>query len=204
MALGDPYATLVQLKVYLGNISDTVDDQVLTDALNAVSRSIERHCGRQFNDAGSASARLFTIGDPCVVTIDDFSTTTGLVIATDDSNSGTYSTTWSATDYQLEPLNGIVNGESGWPYYRIRVVLGRYFPTAVRRAALQVTARWGWTAVPAPVKQACLLLASETAKLRDAPFGVAGFGQFGAVRVRDNPKAASLLAPYRRYPVLVG
>jgi hypothetical protein len=32
---------------------------------------------------------------------------------------------------------------------------------------------------------------------------VAGFGAFGAVRVRDNPRAESMLEPYRRYPVLV-
>jgi hypothetical protein len=40
--------------------------------------------------------------------------------------------------------------------------------------------------------------------LKDAPFGVAGFGEFGAVRVRNNPRAMALLQPYRRLPVLVG
>jgi hypothetical protein len=47
------------------------------------------------------------------------------------------------------------------------------------------------------------MLAEETFKLKDAPFGVAGFGDFGVVRVRENPAVARLLAPYKRYPMLV-
>jgi hypothetical protein len=53
------------------------------------------------------------------------------------------------------------------------------------------------------VKQACLLLAAEILKLKDAPFGVAGFDGFGVVRVGQNRRATALLGPYRRWPVLV-
>jgi hypothetical protein len=76
------------------------------------------------------------------------------------------------------------------------------FPTSAKRAPLQVTARWGWTAVPAPVADACLILAEEDFKLKDSPFGVGGYGQFGIIRVRDNPMAARMLAPYRRDAVM--
>jgi hypothetical protein len=61
---------------------------------------------------------------------------------------------------------------------------------------VEVTGVFGWPAVPAPVVQATMLVASELFRLRDAPFGVAGFGEFGAVRVRENPKVAALLDPY--------
>lgn len=74
---------------------------------------------------------------------------------------------------------------------------GRRFP-GTKRAAVQVTARWGWVAVPAPVKAACLISAAETFKLREAPFGVASFQDFGLARVRDNPIARRKLNPYRR------
>jgi hypothetical protein len=60
------------------------------------------------------------------------------------------------------------------------------------------TARWGWTAVPAPVKEATLALAEETFKMKDAPFGVAGMGEFGAIRVRANPRIVTMLSPYVR------
>jgi hypothetical protein len=46
------------------------------------------------------------------------------------------------------------------------------------------------------------MLAEETFKMKDAPFGVAGFSDFGAVRVRDNPKVMSLLNRYIRTPIL--
>ncbi len=70
-------------------------------------------------------------------------------------------------------------------------------------APLQVTARWGWTAIPTAIKVATIYLALETFKLKGAPFGVANFDQFGPIRVRDNPKVMGMLAPYRLKPVLV-
>ena len=205
MALGDSYATLAELKARIG-IGDTVDDTPLTNALATASRGIERHCNRQFNNTNAASTRVFEPGPSTawLVRVDDFYTTTGLVVATDSGDDGTYETVWASSDYQLEPLNGVVDGESGWPFYRIRAVAGRYFPLCMRRASVQVTAQWGWTAVPAPVKEACLVAAEETFKLKDTPFGVAGYGEYGSIRVRDNPKIAGMLRPYRRDPVLVG
>jgi hypothetical protein len=197
MALGDSYASVEELKNRLG-ITDNNDDGRVGDALSSVSREIEGTCGRQFNKTTSASARIFYPHDACWATVDDFHTTTGLVIAVDQGDDGTYETAWVAADYQLEPLNGVVDGEQGWPYFKIRAMSSQVLPTGVRRAPLQVIAQWGWAAVPAPVKEACLILAAETFKLKDAPFGVAGFGEFGALRVRDNPMAAKKLAPYMR------
>ena len=203
MALGDPYATPDDLKARFDiATSDTVDDTRLGEALASVSREIEAYCERQFNTDASATARVFRPRSSGVVVVDDFHTTTGLVVATDEDGDGVYETTWDAADYQLEPLNGIVSGQSGWPFRRIVAVGSRPF-RCDRRPSVQVTAEWGWAAVPAPVKEACLISAAEMFKLGDAPFGVAGFGEFGPVRVRMNSRAQSLLAPYRLHPVLV-
>lgn len=202
MALGDPYASLDELKAYL-SIPDVNEDDQLTDALESASRGVEQFTGRQFNDAGAASARVYYPEHGCRVEVDDFHTTTGLVVETDTGDDGTYETEWASTDYQLQPLNGIVDGVTGWPYREVVAVEGRRFPTCSKRAPVQVTARWGWAEVPAPVKQATLIVAAETFKLSEAPFGVAGFDGFGAVRVRDNPMAARKLAPYRRHVVLL-
>lgn len=203
MALGDPYVTLKKLKGYEG-VPDEVDDEVLTDALASVSREIEGHTGRQFNTDDTASPRLYVVEDRRVVLVDDFHTTDGLVVETDADGDGVFETTWTAADYQLEPLNGIVDGRPGWPYSTIRAVGVRVFPQSRHeRATLRVTARWGWAEVPDPVRQACLILAAETAKLKDAPFGVAGYGDYGPVRVRDNPKAMAKLARYVLDPVVI-
>ncbi|MGW9196056.1 phage head-tail connector protein [Micromonospora chersina] len=200
MALGDPYATKDELKARM-DITDTADDDRITEALDSASREIEAYCRRQFNDAGAASARLFRPAGCDLAVVDDFSTTTGLVVET--STDGTTWTAWSASDYELEPLNGTVGGLDGFPFWRLVAVGSRSFPE-LRRSSVRVTARWGWTAVPAPVGEACELIASEGFKMGDAPFGVAGFGEFGSVRVRMNSRAQSLLGPYRRNPVLVG
>jgi len=206
MALGAAYATTAQLKGYAEHFTDTVDDTQLDEVLLQASRAIEHFCQRQFNAAGSATARLFYPNSYSLTMIDDISTTTGLVIKTDTAGDGTYATTWVAADYQLEPLNNVVDGETGWPYYRIRAIGNQQFPCywVNNIAPLQVTANWGWAAVPTNVKVACIYLALETFKLKGAPFGVANFDQFGPIRVRDNPKVMGMLAPYRLAPVLVG
>lgn len=207
MALGDSYATLAELKTRLGGVSGSTDDAALTSALAVASRGIEKVCGRQFNQATSATARVYDPCTHCLAEVEDFYTTSGLVIVTDGDNDGVYETTWAAADYQLEPLNGVVDGESGWPYRTIRAVNARRFwyssVYSLRRAPLQVTAQWGWSAVPVGVKEACLAVAEETFKLKDAPWGVAGVGEWGTMRVRSNPMVMAMIAPYRLNPVLV-
>lgn len=201
MALGDNYATVAELKKRLA-VNDVEDDSILESAVITASRSVENYTNRQFNDAGTTSARVYYQTDIVCVETDDFSTTTGLIVQTDPAGDGSFSTTWSAADYQLLPLNGIVGGTPGYPYNRITAVGSRLFlfPQVwytLRRAPVRVTARWGWASVPAEINQATLILAEELAKAKDAPFGVAGFSEFGVVRVRQNPKIKDLLNDYR-------
>lgn len=212
MALGDAYATRVELKRRMDNMTVTTWDTDIDNALLVTSRGIEKVCHRQFNQTTTASARSYNytartsglgVLHKTLAFVDDFHTTTGLVVKTDDGDDGSFSTTWTASDRQLEPLDGIVDGETGWPFWRLRAVDSRTFPMRLRRAPLQATAQWGWAAVPASVKEACLLVAEETFKLREAPFGVANMAEWGAVRVRANPMAMAMIAPYRRDAVLV-
>lgn len=209
-ALGDSYATLAELRHRLRDTADVLDAEELTNILSAVSRGIELICKRQFNKTTSATARVYGTNSvdtgvlsKNVAIVDDFHTTSGLIIATDTGDDGTFATTWASTDYQLEPLNGIVSAQTGWPYWLIRAVGSYTFPMSLRRAPLQVTAQWGWAAVPANVKEACLVVSTETAKLPDAPFGVASSAEWGVARVRANPMAMAMIEPYRRDKVLV-
>lgn len=195
------YASLAELKSYLG-VTDTSQDSQLLDSLITASRGIEHICGRKFYPDQTATSRVFRPRDSYTVLVDDFWTTTDLVVKT-DSGSGTYPTTLTAGQYQLEPLNGVNDGEAGWPYNRLCAVNGTWPRNWTAIPSVQVTARWGWATVPGPVKQAAIYLAEETYKLKGSPFGVANFDQFGPIRMRDNPKVLGMLAPYRRYPVLV-
>ena len=205
MSLGDSYATLADLRTRVGitDATNTSHDSSLTAALAAASRGIEKVCHRQFNDATSTSAREY---EPCSdwwLDVDDFSTTTGLVVKFDSAGDGTFATTLASTTYKAYPLNGVVDAETGWPFWRLKAV-NYCWPRYYQLPPIQVTARWGWAAVPTPVKEGCLILAEEIYKLRDSPFGVGGYGQFGIVRARENPMVWARVGPYARDPVLVG
>lgn len=201
MAVTNGYTTLADLRGVLG-IPDTAEDTRIEAAINAASRGIDLHCRRRFHADTTATARVYgadATPDGYVLHVDDFHTTTGLVVATDDTDDGTFETTWAATDYQLEPLNGIVSGVEGWPYTRL-VAIGRYlWPAVGRRARARITAKWGWAAVPEPVRQASQLVAADLWKQKDAPFGVAGTGEYGVLRILEqNPTVRGLLAGFRK------
>jgi hypothetical protein len=204
VALTDLYVTLNQLKPLAGiPLDSTNDDDALTTAITSTSRGIEKVCHRTFNDAGSASARVYHPQASGRVIVDDFHTTVPVIKNASDYDSGVFDVTWAAGDYELRPLNGIVDGQPGWPWNRIYPVGDRSFPMSARRASVEVTARWGWAEVPAPVKQACIIVALEAYKLKDAPLGVAGVGDMGVMRVRSNQIAMDKLEPYITRRVLV-
>lgn len=196
----DPYSTRDQVKSYLRIDTGVTDhDDDIDDVIVSATREINNHCSRNFNrdDAEDpATTRIFRVRRSDLARVHDFYTTTDLVIKTDPTGTGVYSETWSAGDYQLEPLNGIRDGNPGWPYFMIRAINSIAFPVLGRIATLQVTAHFGWSAVPADVHQAHLMLCAETFKMREAPLGVAGWSEFGVVRVRDVPKVHKLLYPY--------
>jgi hypothetical protein len=197
------YATLDELKARVGGVAGSSEDDALTNALMAASRGIDLWCKRRFYRDDVATARVFQPVSPRVAFVDDFWTTDGLIIATGEGDD-TFATTWTSAERQLEPLNGIVDGVAGWPYWRIRSRGGStYSLGSTGDVTLQVTAKWGWAAVPANVSEACRIIAEEIYKLKDAPFGVAGFGDLGVVRIRENPKVAAMLFRYQRDGVKV-
>lgn len=111
---------------------------------------------------------------------------------------------YASTAFELEPRNGVVNGQPGWPFWRIKIPYWTYLWSTDR---IQVTAKWGWPSVPASVIQAAYIIAAQYYRLPEAPFGVASFGSgsdgFSAVRVKDVPQAWGLLCPYVLNPISV-
>lgn len=206
MTITNGYATLAQIKNRL-DMTDTVPtrDEMLEEAIESASREIDKYCHRRFYLDADASTRVYYTTKSERAEVDDFYTTTGLIIKTDTAGNGTYATNWSASDYELQPLNGVVDGESGWPFWKLKAVGGQSFITDTYRrpAQLQVTAKWGWAAIPDPVYQACLIMGVANFKLKDAAFGTIGIGEVGMVTVRQVPAAEAKLKKYRRDPVLV-
>lgn len=197
--LGGPYTDRATAKRRAGiPDSNTTQDADIDAALLSAADTIHKYTGRQFGRADTVSTRsVYWTGGH--LDTDDFWTTTGLSIggvAWVDGN----------TSYVLEPADGVVNGVPGWPYERISRYHGAHPIYAALgghwNAPVLVTAMWGWEAVPAGITQASLLLVADHLKIKDAPFGVAGFGDY-VVRVRSNPRVAELLDPCVRDKIKV-
>lgn len=193
------YCTVQQLRDHFGDDSNLLSTGLLERAINATSRAIDRHTGRRFWQDAAAQAKVFRCDDAYEVDVDDIATTDGLIVAT--GTDGTYTTTWSASDYQLEPLNAAAEG-GAYAWWRLVAVGDRTFPVLARQTTLQITAKFGWSEVPADVEEACILRAAAIFKRKEATFGVAGFGEFGVVRIgRNDVDVVSLLHPFVRMRV---
>ena len=183
-------------------IPDSVDDVRIELACSAATQMIQQYCQRQFTTDDTATARVFVPENQYLVFTEDFYSTSGLIVQTDPGLDGSFSQTWSSTDYQLEPLNQENYGEA-WPYHTIRPIESLWFPLDYGRVTVKVTAKWGWSAVPSAVKQASILQAITIFKSADAPFGATPFADTGILRLRSalHPTAAALVQNYRKTPV---
>ena len=195
MSLVNAYCTLNQVKASLRiPVSDTVDDTLLTLAINAASRDIDQATERQF--FSTTATRIYTPQDSYITKIDDLTSLTTLKVST--GADGVFDLTFLATDFQLEPLNGLVGGMTV-PFDQIRAVGDYTFPISGGEATVQVTGVFGFTAVPVAIEQATVLLASRIFKRNDSPGGVMGFGDIGVVRVsRIDPDIDRLIMPYKK------
>lgn len=202
VGVSNAYCTLQQLKDELG-LTDTGDDSKLQASINAASRMIDGWCGQRFWMDASPVARTFTPEDSMYLDLDEgIASTSGLAIALDLNDVGTYGTTLTTgTDFILRPTNALLQYPAR-PYDRIDLTGVNYVfsRSSYGRDLVQITARWGWPAVPDDVNKAALIQAADLFKAKDAVFGVAGGNEFGALRVTSglHRMAASLVAPYRR------
>lgn len=193
MPWGGDYVSAADFKSY-AQITNADSDAQIAFAVTAASRAVDEHCNRQFGKVSAPEARTYTaVWDQSrgryVVTIDDLMTVVGLTVAV---------AAGSITLHTLWPFNAAAKGEP-WTKLIVNDDSAIYPPRD--EGAVTITASWGWTAVPTPVKQAALLQAARLFKRQDAPFGVAGSVELGSeVRLlaKVDPDVAVALAPYRR------
>lgn len=200
--------TVQEVRSWLG-IADAADDVELTLARDAAQDAVRSYCGYGFDLDGSATAKVFAATSPKVLDLSavglSIGSSTGLAIATDVNDDGTYATSWASTDWQLEPLNGTGPGGATWPTTQIRAIGDYSFPVGGSgRARVRVTARWGWPAVPGRVKTATILLAAAWHQRRMTMTGRSGFEGFFQSAIRDDQTIADLLDPFRAGTAIVG
>ncbi len=176
-----------------GGVRSGLDTAIITSLCDSASAAVDAYCGRVFTADSVATARTFYTLSTWDVAIDDALEITTL--QTDEGGLGNFTTTWTTNDYFTSPLNGVgQNGHTGWPITRICARQTHWFWPAPW-PSVKVTAKWGWTAVPADVRQACLMLASELLASKDAPLGITAI-DVGGIQVRGNLRVQSLLNPF--------
>jgi hypothetical protein len=196
LAITNGYATLAEVKAAL-RITDSIDDTLLEMAVESASRLIDGFASRQFYSSGTA-VRYFVAQDDFVVEVDDLASGTVTIQTASDAD-GIFDTTWDTDDYQLEPLNQVLDGIP-WVFTSIRAVGDYLWPISGGEALVKVTGTFGWPYLPITIKQACIIQASRIYKRLDSPMGIVGFGDLGAISVSNqlDPDVAQLVQPYKR------
>jgi hypothetical protein len=207
------YCTEDDLREQLGDLNQrNLSSRQLVRAVNAASRAVDNWTDRRFwADETPVTRLIYPQGDngyELWLGV-DIASSTGLAIATDPGGDGSYTNVFDTTDYRLWPYDATLAGSlyggwwklesSGRWRFDVRGINGRhgYLP-------VQVTARFGWAFCPDPVEQATLLIAAQLFKRKDAPFGVAQFGDIAAVQiVRQDKDVQGLLMPYQRDAAMV-
>lgn len=166
----------------------------IDDALVAATVEIENDTGRVF--AQSSATWVIRNPDTLTTTIDVPDLRDVTTIKVDDDDDGVFETT--ITEYELDRWID----RDGWPFDRIRL-LDRHWPClGKRRRRIEITANWGWPAVPATINQACSLLAARIAQRPStALFGVQSFGDVGTQSIRKDDDYRSRVRPYTRIGV---
>jgi hypothetical protein len=202
--VADAYITMAELRTYLRVTATTdatdPDTGIELIAAEAAARAIERACHRRFDaEAATATARVYTATKTAgryFCDIDDLAdgtTITGVVF--DSTGNGDYDST-PTTAYRVGPTNASVRG---LPYTRLLFDLGTWPP--LYEEGVEVTAKWGWTAVPTSIKQANLIQAARFVKRRDAAFGVAGSPDMGnelRLLAKLDPDVALIVGSFKR------
>jgi hypothetical protein len=195
LAVQNAYCSLADVKASL-RITDTIDDALIENSINAASRMIDQYCNRYFYSSSAGEVRYFKADDGFTCWIDDAQSITTLQTAVTDPT--IFDTTWAVGDYQTLPANRNANG-GYYPITGLTATDNYLFPVWADMALVKVTGQFGWASVPQPIQFACIIQASRLFKRLESPLGVAGVSDIGIMRVGSNidGDVAQLINPFR-------
>jgi hypothetical protein len=168
-AIGDPYATAAEYRDRVGK-TDTGADATILAQLTAVSRYLDRRLHRFFTQDAAVVVRTFDgNGDTMLWLPADIATVTDLVVKVDlneDYDFGEANETLTINTHFWVGPQDAEKGPEPRPFDCLEVVPNNgvfdAWPEQVR--AIQVTAKFGWPAVPNAIKEVTI---SVTRQLRD-------------------------------------
>jgi len=178
MAIGDPYISMEQLKVVLGIDEDnTAEDVLVTRAVNAAARSIERRSGwPTFWKTTAAEARTINVNRR-IVRVRSAGWSYDKVLLRNGIASATGFLVAGFGNPALLEEDALDDGE---PYDAIRLPYGSSYGT---NGTLDVTAQWGWPDVPDDIIMANQMQAHRYYNRKGSPEGIAGSAEWGISRI---------------------
>lgn len=204
MAHESDYLTQAELKATLELTGETFADADIDLAIGAASRAVDDIANRRFfADADANQIRHYSPCSKSFLLIDDLVTLTSLKI--DTSGDLLFDTTLTENDdFVLEPLNA-PDEDRPWRAVRMHPNSSEHLPSFPR--GVELTGKFGWSAVPNRVKQATSIIASQMLRRsREAPFGVVAFGVEGGAAMRVatmDPQVKLLLKDFIRDEILI-
>lgn len=205
MAITNGYATLAEYKLYIamrglnGSVgTDANDDTIIETLIEATSRYIDRQTGRRFWKDGTDATRYYSTKDPYIVKTDDISAAPTSV-SVDLANNRSY-TALETTQYELEPINALLDG---LPYRMIRIIASteQYFPTTPN--GVKIVAKFGFPATPTDIKDATLAITQSLYAARSGQSPTSGRISVTAggivIRPEDVPTFAQRIIESYRY-----
>jgi hypothetical protein len=201
------YVDKDDLKAYIG-LTGTAQDNNIDTAIDSACRLIDSICGRKFSQDESVVVKTFTPKSSIYLDTPDISTTTGLIVKLDDNDDGTFETTLTLnTDYIVEPTNPrvikITGGTTYYePYNKITILDTRSserFDPSIKNN-IEITAKWGYSAVPEDIKTATLIQALRYFKRKDTPFNTYGDINTGVSELfsRLDPDVQTILKRHKK------
>jgi len=200
------YCGMEELKSRL-QIEDNADDYEIQLAISTVTSWINNYCGRHFYQI--TEARTYRPDNVWTMPVDDIVTCTSVDL--DYDGDGVFEVHWTENvNFQLYRYDYNYNKHDlgiKWPSNYLQVLSsspaniagGQWLPWLwpfTHQDRVKVTGVWGWPVIPPDVTMAALILSADLFKAKDAPWGVAGIGDLGMVKVQSNPWVMEMLRPY--------
>ena len=183
------YTTVDDFTVYIRDQGVT-DTTLISAALDTAEEMVNDFCQQSFYVASTAATRSYTPPRAGLDVLRIHACTTVTAVTE-------WGSTLASTVYQTEPANQVSWSGMTVPITQLRRYATTWaYDNGVPR--ITVTGTWGWAATPKSVVEATKIIAKDVLQQRNNNSGVAGFGEYGAIRVRMNPIAIDLLQPYRR------
>ena len=202
MSITNGYGDLrgYKLRYFDGDTDDSTDDQIIEDALEEVSRKIDKETSRRFYV--QSETRYFTAQLPDYLNVPDIQAISGLW--TDEAGARTYADTWATTDYDLLPFNAQADTADPEPYTAVEITPNGSYTFPKLSKGVKITASWGYaSSIPAMITEACYLGAHRVMKRHPTPLGISAAPNLGQLQVRveqlrTDPDFMAMIAPFVR------